>query len=57
MGITGLVFALYMGRVDVRPDEAAPLLRSLKLLFVTFALLALAGVFVSYARGKVHRSE
>lgn len=56
MGITGLVFALYMGRVSVRPDEAVALLHSVKLLFVTFALLALAGVFVSYGRGKVRHS-
>lgn len=56
MGIASLVFALYVGRVGAGPLDPVPLLRSMKLLFMIFALVSLAGLFVSLARGKVRRS-
>jgi MFS family permease len=56
MGITSLVFAIYVGRVGAGPLDPIPLLGSMKLLFMIFALVSIAGFFVSLARGKVRRS-
>jgi EmrB/QacA subfamily drug resistance transporter len=54
MGITSLVFALYLGRLQIDSVQVAPLLASLKILFVVFSLVSTVGFFISAARGKVH---
>jgi hypothetical protein len=59
MGLTGLVFALYAGGAVVMnsglPDQTAPLLQSMGLLFRIFTGVALLGVLVSFLRGNVRR--
>ncbi len=57
MGITSLVFAICLGHVNIDSVQPAPLLSTLKLLFVVFSFVSLAGFFVSLSRGKVHRSS
>jgi EmrB/QacA subfamily drug resistance transporter len=51
MGIATLVFALYMGQVEIKPAVYPQFLDSLKPAFAIFALLCFLGVFASLARG------
>ncbi len=58
MGLTSLVFALCAAPVVMNsrlPDQALPLLQSMRLLFRIFTVIALLGVLVSYLRGNVQR--
>lgn len=53
MGIVMLIFAIYIGRVQITPEYYAPFLKSVKVIFTIFAILCFGGVFASLARGKV----
>jgi MFS family permease len=53
MGIAMLVFAVYLGRAEITPENYPLFLRSAKTAFVIFAALCVGGVFASLARGKV----
>ncbi len=57
MGTAMLVFALYMGRVEVTPAQYPQFISSARLLFGVFAVLCSAGVFASLARGNLRRGE
>ena len=51
MGITMLLFALYIGRVEITPEHYPLLLNSTKIAFTIFTGLCIAGIFASLARG------
>lgn len=53
MGIAMLLFAIYIGRVQITPEYYPLFLRSVKVAFSIFAVLCLGGIFASLARGKV----
>jgi EmrB/QacA subfamily drug resistance transporter len=53
MGITMLMFALYMGRVQITPEHYSLFQASMKMSFIIFAILCFGGIFASLARGKV----
>ena len=53
LGIAMLIFALYIGRVQITPEYYPFFLRSVKIAFTIFAVLCLGGIFASLARGKV----
>lgn len=53
MGIAMLVFAVYIGRVQITPENYPLFLRSVKCAFIIFAALCFGGIFASLARGKV----
>jgi EmrB/QacA subfamily drug resistance transporter len=53
MGITMLIFAIYIGKVQITPQYHPLFLRSIKIAFTFFAVLGLGGVLASFARGKV----
>jgi MFS family permease len=53
MGITSLVFAVYIGPGTMQPDQSVPLLQSMRVTFMILTLLSLAGSFVSLSRGKI----
>jgi MFS family permease len=57
MGIAMLVFALYLGRTQITPENYSLFLRSAKAAFVIFAVLCVAGVFASLARGDVRSKK
>jgi hypothetical protein len=52
MGIAMLLFAIYIGRVQITPEYQGLFLRSVKTAFIVFACFCFAGVFASLARGK-----
>jgi EmrB/QacA subfamily drug resistance transporter len=54
MGMTLLLFALYIGRVQITPENYQLFLKSMKTAFTISALLCFAGIFASIARGRTH---
>jgi hypothetical protein len=52
MGITMLLFALYIGRVEITPLRYPFFLDSVRVAFIIFTALCSAGIFASLARGK-----
>ena len=53
MGVVMLIFAIYLGRVQITPEYYAPFLSSLNTAFIIFTVLCFGGIFASLARGKV----
>lgn len=53
MGIAMLVFAVYIGRAEIGPDNYQLFLTSAKTAFIVFTALCFAGIFASLARGRV----
>ena len=53
MGIAMLIFAIYIGKVQITPQYYSSFLKSLRTAFGVFGTLCFAGIFASLARGKV----
>ncbi len=54
MGITMLIFALFLGKLGIVPEHYPLFLRSTKIIFIICAFLCLGGTFASLVRGKLH---
>ncbi|MBC7234776.1 MAG: MFS transporter [Chloroflexi bacterium] len=54
LGITMLLFALYIGRVQITSQHYDAFLLSARINFLVSALLCMGGVFASLARGRIH---
>lgn len=57
LAIAMLLFALFIGSVQITPAYHPHLLTSMKTAFVIFAVLCFGGIFASLARGKVHKES
>jgi MFS family permease len=55
MGIAMLLFALYMGRMEISPALYPFLLKAVKTGFTVFGVLCVGGIFASLSRGKVRQ--
>ncbi len=55
-GITMMIFALVMGRAPIQPSVYPQFLRSVRIAFIFYALLCVAGIFASLARGNRDRT-
>jgi EmrB/QacA subfamily drug resistance transporter len=53
MGLTILIFSLYIGRAQISIESYPLFLKSAHIAFILFALLCFGGVFASLARGKI----
>lgn len=53
MGIAMLIFAVYLGRVQITPAYYPIFLKGMKTALIIFVVLCFAGVFASMARGRV----
>lgn len=53
MGIATLLFALYIGRVEITPAVYPLFLITMKTAFAVFAALCVGGIFASLARGRI----
>jgi EmrB/QacA subfamily drug resistance transporter len=53
MGIIMLLFAIYIGRVQITPEYYDLFLTSMKVAFIVFTCLCFGGIFASLARSKV----
>ncbi|MGD8463978.1 MAG: MFS transporter [Anaerolineae bacterium] len=56
-GIALLLFALYIGRVEITPANYPAFMLSMKVAFGIFAALCALGIFASLARGKVREER
>jgi len=52
MGITTVIFALLIGKVEITPLYYSQFLKSVKVIFTVFTLLSFGGIFASLARGE-----
>jgi EmrB/QacA subfamily drug resistance transporter len=57
MGIIMLLFSVYLGKVQITPEYHAVFMKCAQVGFAIFAVLCLAGIFASLARGNTHRQE
>ena len=53
IGIAMLIFAIYIGRVQITTEYYQPFLISVEVAFIIFAILCFIGIFASLVRGKV----
>ncbi len=53
MGIAMMVFAIYIGAVEIVPQHYQMLLKSIAVIFTVFGFLCVAGVFASLTRGNL----
>lgn len=53
MGIVMLLFALYIGRVEITAEYYPSFLMSMRMAFIIFTTLCFGGIFASFARGKL----
>jgi EmrB/QacA subfamily drug resistance transporter len=53
MGLVMVIFAVYIGKAQIRPEHYPLFLKSSKAAFTICAFLCLAGLFASMVRGKV----
>ena len=53
MGITILIFSIYIGEVQIAPEYYPVFLRCMKLAFTFFAVLCFGGIFASLVSGNV----
>ena len=56
LGTTLLLFALFIGRVQITVDNYPQFLKSMQTAFVIMSVLCFLGIFASIARGKAHNS-
>jgi hypothetical protein len=57
LGIVMLLFAVIMGPVHILPETRGVFMKSVRIAFALFAMLCVAGVPASLARGSVKRGE
>jgi hypothetical protein len=53
LAIVVLLFALYIGHVEITPASYPLFMSSQKTAFIIFAVLCFGGIFASLARGKM----
>lgn len=52
MGVALLIFSIYIGRVEILPNQYPELLTSIQIAFIVFTIFCLIGIYASYKRGK-----
>jgi len=57
MGVVMLIFAVYIGRVQITAEYYPLLLQSEQVALLIFAILCFGGIFASLARGRLHSSK
>ncbi len=54
MGMTMVVFALVIGKVEITPEHYPSFMTSVRIVFLISSLLCFSAIFPSMARGKIH---
>jgi len=57
MGVATVIFALFMGRVQITPEYRPVLVNALNCAFAVFAVFCGGGIFASLARGRLRNSS
>ena len=55
MGIATLIFALFIGRVQISPSNYPQFMNSVSTAFIVFCCLCTGGIFLSLSRGNIRR--
>lgn len=56
-GVAMLLFALYIGPVEIAPELYPQFLTSMRAAFVIFSILCIAGIFASLSRGSIRDED
>ncbi|MFH1761523.1 MAG: MFS transporter [bacterium] len=57
MGVAMLLFALFIGRVQITPEYYPSFLKSVRAAFIIFTILCFIGIFASLARGRLRNEK
>jgi MFS family permease len=57
LGMAMLLFALYIGRVQITPEYYPFFLKSMRTAFIVMGALCFVGIFASIARGKMRKAD
>ncbi|MGD2271888.1 MAG: MFS transporter, partial [Desulfobacterales bacterium] len=57
MGIATLIFALFIGRVQITPIYYPVFIKSVRVAFIVFACLSMFGIFFSLYRGTLRSAK
>jgi uncharacterized membrane protein len=57
MGIATMLFALFIGRVEITPEYYPRFMESVHWAFILFTVLCVAGIYASLARGRSAQAE
>jgi hypothetical protein len=57
LGMAMLLFALYIGRVQITPEYYPFFLKSMRTAFIIMGALCFVGIFASIARGKMRKAD
>jgi len=57
MGIVMLLFAMYIGRVEMIPAHYPLLVKSVRVAFLVFGFMCVAAIYASFARGNVRLNK
>jgi F0F1-type ATP synthase membrane subunit a len=52
-GVVMLLFALFIGRVEITPQSYSLFLTSMRTAFAVFSILCVSGIFASLVRGTI----
>ncbi|MCJ7771887.1 MAG: MFS transporter [Desulfobacterales bacterium] len=55
MAIATLIFSGFLGKAEITPEIHAEFIKSIRVSFIVFTLLCLAGIYFSLARGKIRK--
>ena len=55
MGVAMLLFAVYMGKVEIVPLYYPLLMKSVRIAFLVFGFMSVAGIYASFARGNMRK--
>ncbi len=55
MGISTLIFALFIGRVQITPELYPAFIKSVQVAFSIFSVLCFMGIFASLIRGNIRQ--
>jgi EmrB/QacA subfamily drug resistance transporter len=57
LGLVLLLFSLYIGKVQIMPENYTLFLKAMKIAFIISAVLCFGGIFASIARGNTRRQQ
>jgi hypothetical protein len=57
MGVVMLIFTVYVGRTQMTASSYPFFMKSVKMAFMIFTALCLAGIFPSLSRGRMRKEE
>jgi len=57
MGIVMIIFSLYIGAAEITPDYYPEFLVSVRIAYITFAVISVVGILVQFTGRRVGRAQ